>query len=166
LYTPWHFLVSGSYIFPGRLTEGNMGFITADIEYQTNTSSKFSFQPDANGNTPDNSYYDPLNNAVRSYYKNTFNFRLGGEYKVDELAYRIGGSYSMDPYSSPQLKANLTTISGGIGYRKHGIFIDITYVEVISNNVSFPYRLSGKDNVYSTVKNYAGNILLTFGIKI
>jgi hypothetical protein len=166
LYTPWHFLVSGSYIFPGQLTEGKMGFITADIEYQTNTSSKFSFQPDDNGNHPDNSYYDPLNSTIKSYYKNTFNFRMGGEYKVDELAFRIGGSYSMNPYRSPDLKANLFTISGGIGYRKNGIFVDLTYVEAISNNVNFPYRLEEKDNVYSTVKKYTGNILLTFGIKI
>ena len=166
LSTPWHFLVSGSYIFPGQLTEGKMGFITADIEYQTNISSTFSFQPDNNGNTPDNSYFDPLNNTIKSYYKNTFNFRMGGEYKVDELAFRIGGSYSMDPYKSSQLQANLSTISGGIGYRKHGILIDLTYVESISNNVNFPYRLSGKDNIYSTVKTYSGNLFLTLGIKL
>jgi len=166
LYTPWHFVLSGSYIFPGQLTEGKMGFITADIEYQTNTSSKFSFQPDDYGNQPDNSYFDPVNKTIKSYYKNTFNFRMGGEYKVDELAFRIGGSYSMNPYSSPDLKANLSTISGGIGYRKHGIFVDLTYVEAISNNVNFPYRLGGKDNVYSTVKKYSGNIVFTFGIKI
>jgi len=165
LYAPWHFLISGSYIFPGQVTEGKMGFITADIEYQTNTSSKFSFQPDDSGNQPDNSYYDPLNSTVKSYYKNTFNFRLGGEYKVDELAFRIGGSYSMNPYSSPDLKANRTTVSGGLGYRKHGIFIDLTYVEAISNDVNFPYRLSEKDNLYSTVNTYSGNIILTVGMK-
>ena len=164
LYAPWHFLISGSYIFPGQVTEGKMGFITADIEYQTNTSSKFSFQPD-NGNQPDNSYFDPLNNTVKSYYKNTFNFRMGGEYKMDELAFRIGGSYSMNPYRSPDLKANHATFSGGVGYRKYGFFIDLTYVEAISNDVNFPYRLSQKDNLYSTVKSYAGNIILSFGMK-
>lgn len=165
LYAPWHFIISGSYIFPGQVTEGKMGFITADIEYQTNTSSKFSFQPDDSGNQPDNSYYDPLNSTVKSYYKNTFNFRLGGEYKVDELAFRIGGSYAMNPYSSPDLKVNRTTVSGGLGYRKHGIFIDLTYVEAISSDVNFPYRLSEKDNLYSTVNTYSGNIILTVGMK-
>jgi hypothetical protein len=165
LDAPWHFLVSGSYIFPGQVTEGKMGFITADIEYQTNTSSRFSLQPDDSGNAQDNSIYDPLNSTVKSFYKNTFNFRLGGEYKVDELAFRIGGAYSMDPYSSPQLKANRGSISGGAGYRKHGIFIDLTYVENISSDVNFPYRLSEKDNLFSTVKTYSGNIILTIGMK-
>jgi hypothetical protein len=165
LQAPWHLLVSGSYIFPGAVTEGKMGFITADIEYVFNKSSKFSFPLDENGNQPDNSYYDPLNNTIKSYYKNTFNFRLGGEYKVDELAFRIGGSYSMNPYTSADLKANRATIGGGVGYRKKGIFIDLTYVEMISNDVNFPYRLSEKDNVFSTVKQNAGNIILTLGLK-
>jgi long-subunit fatty acid transport protein len=123
-------------------------------------------QPDDNGNQQNNSYYDPLNNTVKYFYKNTFNFRLGGEYKVDELAFRIGGSYSMNPYSSPDLKANRTTVSGGLGYRKHGIFIDLTYVEAIYHDVNFPYRLGQKNNVFSTVKQYTGNIILSFGLKL
>jgi long-subunit fatty acid transport protein len=90
---------------------------------------------------------------------------LGVEYKLDEWAFRLGGSYSMDPYSSSQLKGNRMTIGGGAGYRKRGIFIDLTYVESILNDVNFPYHLADKDNVYSTIKQYAGNLLLTFGIK-
>jgi hypothetical protein len=165
LQSPWHLVASGSYIFPGAVTEGKMGFITADIEYVANRDVRYSFPLDANGNQPDNSYFDPLNNTIKSYYKNTFNFRLGGEYKVSEMAYRLGTSYSMDPYSSPDLKANRTTFSGGLGYRKKGIFIDLTYIEAIMKDVSFPYRLTEKDNYYSTVKQYTGNLILTFGIK-
>ncbi|HEV3222454.1 MAG TPA: hypothetical protein VGZ90_06225 [Puia sp.] len=165
LQSPWHLLASGSYIFPGAVTEGKMGFITADIEYVANRDVRFSFPLDANGNQPDNSYFGPLNNTIKSYYKNTFNFRMGGEYKVNEMAYRLGASYSMNPYSSPDLKANRTTFSGGVGYRKKGIFIDLTYVEAIMNDVNFPYRLTQKDNYYSTVKQFTGNLILTFGIK-
>jgi hypothetical protein len=164
--TPWHFIASGSYIFPGELMQGKMGFITADIEYVTNTSPRFSVPADAYGNVPDNSYYTPLNNTIRSYYKNTFNFRLGGEYKVDELAFRIGGSYSLNPYTSPDLKSSRATVSGGLGYRKKGIFIDLTYVESILTDVNFPYRLAEKDNLYSTVKQYTGNIILSVGLKL
>src|SRR5450432_24026 len=166
LQSPWHLVASGSYIFPGSVTEGKMGFITADIEYVANTGSKYSFPLDDNGNpVNDNGYFDGVNSVIRSYYKNTFNFRLGGEYKVDELAFRLGGSYSLDPYSSPDLKGNRMSIGGGLGYRKKGIFIDLTYVESILTDVNFPYRLGEKDNIYSSVKQYTGNLLLTFGIK-
>lgn len=165
LQTAWKMLISGSYIFPGQVRSGSMGFITADIEYIANKDASFSFPLDANGNQPDNTYFEPLNNTVKSYYNNTFNFRLGGEYKIDELAFRIGGSYSTDPYSSSQLSASRMTVGGGVGFRKKGIIIDLTYVESISNDVNFPYRLADKDNVYSTVKQYNGNIILSFGIK-
>ena len=166
LQTPWQILASGSYIFPGDVTGGKMGFITTDIEYDAIRGSRFS-QPttDAYGNPVNSGYYDPLNNTVKSYYKNTFNFRLGGEYKVNDLAYRLGGSYSMNPSASPDLKANRVTIGGGLGYRKKGIFIDLTYVETILNDVNFPYRLATKDNVYATVRDYTGNLILTFGVK-
>ena len=165
LQSPWHLVASGSYIFPGSVTEGKMGFITADVEFVANTGSKFSFPLDNNGNPVDNSYFNAVNSVIRSFYKNNFNFRLGGEYKVDELAFRIGGSYSMNPYASSDLKGNRMTIGGGLGYRKRGIFIDLTYVEAILKDVNFPYRLAEKNNVYSTVKQYTGNLLLTFGIK-
>ena len=106
-----------------------------------------------------------VNSVIKSFYKNTFNFRLGGEYKVDELAFRLGGSYSMNPYSSSELKANRMTVGGGLGYRKHGIFIDLTYVESYPERCEFSLPSRRKDNVYSTVKQYTGNLLLTFGIK-
>ncbi len=165
LQTPWHILVSGSYIFPGEISHGKMGFITADAEYIANAGSRFSFPLDENGNQPDNSYFDPLNNTVKSYYRNTFNFRLGGEYKLNELAFRVGGSYAMNPYSDPQLKASRATVGGGFGYRNKGIVVDLTYVEAIQTDVNFPYRLSEKSNSYASLKQYTGTILLSFGIK-
>jgi hypothetical protein len=165
LQTPWRIVVSGSYIFPGEVTSGKMGFITTDIEYVAYSSSRYSFPLDDNGNEVDESYWQPLNNTIKSYYKNTFTFRLGGEYKADDIAYRLGGSYAMNPYSAPELKSNQFTFSGGIGYRKKGMFFDLTYVEAIRNDVNFPYRLSEKDNIYATVKQYTGTILLTVGIK-
>ena len=165
LQTNWGFIGSGSYIFPGSVTEGKMGFITADIEYSLNRNSSFSFPVDANGNQPDNSYFAAVNHTIKDYYRNTLNFRLGGEYKMEKTALRIGGSYTTNPYSSPDLKANRYTLGGGIGYRDKGLFADLTYVEAVQENIDFPYRLSNKDNFYSTVKTYTGNIILTIGYK-
>jgi len=164
LQTPWRLIASGSYIFPGQQTKGSMGFITADIEYIAYRSSRFSLPADDNGYS-DDSYYQPLNNTVKSYYKNSFTFRMGAEYKLDQLALRAGGSYTMDPYASGQLNSNRSTIGGGIGYRKSGIYIDVAYVQSFLNDVSIPYRLSSKDNVFATVKQTTGNILLTVGYK-
>jgi hypothetical protein len=168
LSSPWHFLASGSYVFgTGADATSRQGFITGDIEYITNKSSRFSLPSDYDGyyTSSDNNYYDGLNSTVKSYYKNSFNFRLGGEMKFNALAVRAGGSYSLSPYAGSDIKASRATVSGGLGYRNHGIFVDLTYVESFQKDANFPYRLSDKDNIYATTNQNSGNIILTVGIK-
>lgn len=167
LSSPWHIIASGSYVFgTGAEAGGRQGFITGDIEYITNKSPRFSIPSDYSGYYPaDNNYYDGLNNTVKSYYKNSFNFRLGGEIKFNALAVRAGGSYSLSPYAGSDVKASRATAGGGLGYRNRGIFVDLTYVESFQKDASFPYRLSDKDNIYAATKQNSGNIILTLGIK-
>jgi hypothetical protein len=168
LSSPWHFIASGSYVFgAGPDAQGRQGFITGDIEYITNKSPRFSLPSDYDGyySSTDNDYYDGLNSVVKSYYKNSFNFRLGGEIKFDALAVRAGGSYSLSPYADSDIKASRATIGGGLGYRNHGIFVDLTYVECFQKDANFPYRLSDKDNIYAVTRQSSGNIILTMGIK-
>jgi hypothetical protein len=166
LSSPWHFIASGSYVFgTGEEAGTRQGFITGDIEYVTNKSSRFSVPSDENGNYTDNGYYDALNTTVKNYYKNNFNFRLGGELKFDILAVRVGGSYSLSPYASSDLKASRATASAGVGYRNRGIFVDLTYVESFVKDASFPYRLGDKNNIFAAVNQHAGTLILTAGIK-
>ena len=97
-------------------------------------------------------YYDPLNNTVKSYYKNTFNFRLGGEYKVDELAFRMGGSYSMNPYTVPQIESQSEPrLAEAWDTGNTEFSLTSLMWKPYHHDVNFPYRLSEKDNVYSTV---------------
>ncbi len=131
----------------------------------TNKTSHFGFPANDDGSYPDDSYYDPLNNTIKSYYRNTFNFRMGGEYKVNELAFRLGGSYSTNPYESPDLKANRSTIACGVGYRKKGIIVDLTYVATFSNDIDFPYRNANTENYFANIHHTAGNIILSVGFK-
>jgi hypothetical protein len=56
--------------------------------------------------------------------------------------------------------------SGGIGYRNHGMFIDLTYAYTMNKDVNFPYRLNDVPNTFATTKNNRGNLLLTVGFKI
>jgi hypothetical protein len=166
LSSPWHFIASGSYIFgTGEEAKTRQGFITGDIEYVTNKSPRFSIPSDYDSYSSDNGYYNDLNNTVKNYYKNNFNFRLGGELKFNTLAVRAGGSYSLSPYASSDIKASRASVGGGLGYRNRGIFIDLTYVENFLKDASFPYRLGDKDNVFATVNQHTGNLIFTVGIK-
>jgi len=168
LSSPWHFIASSSYVFgAGPDAAGRQGFITADVEYITNKSPRFSLPSDYDGyySSSDNSYYDGLNSTVKSYYKNSFNFRLGGEIKFNTLAVRAGGSYSLSPYAGSDIKASRGTVGAGLGYRNHGFFVDLTYVESFQKDASFPYRLADKDNIYATTNQNSGTVILTAGIK-
>lgn len=161
--SPWKFLVSGSYIFHEvEDVTRQRGFITADVEYVTYGSSRFS----AAEQDDDESYYDNVNKAVKAAYKGALNFRVGGELKFNTLMTRLGFAYYGNPYKDDAFKARKTNISGGLGYRDKGIFIDLTYVHSIIRDVNFPYRLADKANTFADIKSNVGQILLTFGFKI
>lgn len=163
LVTPWRFTVSGSYVL--REIEDvrkQKGFITADIDYVTYKSNKFRNAEDYD----DNGYYDAVNTTMKEYYKNAINFRVGGELKFTTIMTRLGFAYYGNPYADDQLKANKTFLSGGLGYRNAGIFIDLTYTHALHKDNDFPYRLPDKANTYSTIKGNGSNVMLTVGFKI
>ena len=164
LSSPWKFLVSGSYIINGveDVTQ-QRGFITADIEYVTYGSSRLSPAEQDD----DQTYYDNVNKAVKAAYKGAFNFRVGAEAKFNTFMARLGFAHYGNPYADKQLpKAGKTLLSGGLGYRDRGIFIDLSYVHTLTKDVNFPYRLEDKANTFANVNNKIGQILLTFGFKI
>ena len=161
-FSPWKFIVSGSYVF-GSIADvaQQKGFITADVEYVTHRSSRF-HPADAGDDTE---YYDAVNEGVKLSYKGAFNFRVGGELKFNTLMTRLGFSYYGNPYDDGELKAHKMNISGGLGYRNKGIFVDVAYVLGLNRDVNFPYRLADKPNTFANIKDNNGTAVLTVGFK-
>jgi long-subunit fatty acid transport protein len=166
--TPYRAIISGSYVFREiENTHKQRAFITADIEYVNYRGSRFyntdneEYETDAK-----KAYYKQANQANKDYLKGALNFRLGGELKFDPWMFRLGAAYYSSPYKDSELKANRILTSGGIGYRNHGIFVDLTYAYTFNKDVNFPYRLNDKPNTFATVNNNRGNLILTVGIKI
>lgn len=165
LLTPWRFMIGGSYVI--REIEDvrkQKGFISADIEYITHGSSGF-YSASENPTTDELNYYKQLNRVISGEYRGTFNFRLGGELKFNTIMTRLGAAYSTDPYKDGDLKANRLQLSGGLGYRHKGIFIDLTYVHTRLNDVDFGYRLQDKANTFASLKNRTGQVVLGLGVK-
>lgn len=162
--SPWKFLISGSYLLIGEdagdVTQ-QRGFITADAEYVTYASSHFS-PADQND---DQSYYDDVNKVVKQTYKGAFNFRVGLELKFNTFMIRGGVAHYGNPYEDNPIKAGITSLSTGVGYRDKGIFIDLGFVHSITQDSNFPYRLADKANTYADVKSKIGQLLLTVGFK-
>jgi hypothetical protein len=163
--TPFKAMLSASYVF--REVENvkrQKAFITADIEYVNHKGSRFGSDAEA-PTADDKAYYKQLNNVVKGYYKGNFNFRVGGELKFNIIMARLGFAYYSNPYKEKELKANRMILSGGLGYRNKGVFVDLTYAHSFNKDVDFAYRLGDKANTYATVKNQRGNVVATVGFK-
>lgn len=166
--TPYKVVLSAAYVFKEvEDVKLQKGFISADIEYVNHRGSRFLQQADEEGYYSDETddYYSSLNNAIKDYYKGAFDFRLGGEIKFSPFAVRLGGSYYGSPYDDKSLKANRIMVAGGLGYRKYGMFVDLTFAQVFNKDVSFPYRLVDKANTFATLENKRFNVYLTVGFK-
>jgi hypothetical protein len=169
LLTPYHIIGSASYVLREvQDVRKQKGFLTADIEYVNYKSS--SFHPDntnANADQSTKDYFKSLNTAIDKAYKGAFNFRAGGELKFTTIMVRLGAAYYGNPYKNINgEKGNRIQLSGGLGYRNKGMFVDLAYVYTITKDVHFPYRLQYSAYSGANVKGSGGNVLLTVGFKI
>ena len=85
-----------------------------------------------------------------------------------ELEKSIGWNQAQYGYIITAFQASYAIfllLSGGLGYRNKGMFIDLTYVQGFAKDVNFPYRLADKANTFASIKETSGTLLLTVGFK-
>ncbi len=164
LTSPWRFLLSGSYVFrEASDVKKQRGFITADVEYVTYKGARMR----SGDNSNDDQYFSDVNKAIKASYKGAFNFRVGGELKFNTIMTRLGFAYYGNPYNDNALKAHKMNLSGGLGYRDKGMFVDLTYVYSLNKDVNFPYRVDApRLNTFADLKENSGTVLLTVGFKL
>lgn len=167
LITPYRLIGSVSYVLHEieDITR-QKGFITADVEFVNYKASSFE-QDDEEGFDQDTEdYLNELNKAIDKAYKPAVNFRLGGELKFTTVMVRAGAAYYGNPYKEINGgKGNKLNLSGGLGYRNKGMFIDLTYVHSLNKDIHAPYRLQDSPYPVAKVNTSAGNVLMTLGFK-
>lgn len=163
LTTPMKLILSGTYLFATNITntESQHGFVTADVEYVNYKGMAFRDISDDQGAAD---YFKSLNDVMKNIYKNAINARLGGEIKFNTYMIRLGGAYYGNPYENES--SNVTKVTGGVGYRNRGLYLDLAYVYSMRKDVNYPYLLEDKSNVPAYLKNNTGNIVLTIGFKL
>ncbi|GAC1528261.1 MAG: outer membrane protein transport protein [Sediminibacterium sp.] len=168
LVTPWRAIVSASYVFREiKDTRRQRAFLSADLEYVNYRGARFS----AAGNNQDGNgevlkkYYSLVNDVIRETYKGNINARIGGELKFNTVMFRLGGAYYGSPYTDQNIKADRILATGGIGYRDHGMFIDLGYAYAFNKDAQFAYRLNDKPNTFAQQGGNTGNLVLTLGFK-
>jgi len=164
LVTPWRAILSASYVFREISdTRRQRAFVSADIEYVNYRGARFS--PADKNDQALKDYYNIVNNAIKDVYKGNINIRVGGELKLHTIMFRLGGAYYGSPYNDANLHANRILATGGVGYRDHGIFIDLSYAHTFTKDVQFAYRLNDKPNTFAEQGGSRGNVVLSFGFK-
>lgn len=167
LTTPYRAIASASYVLRevADVTK-QKGFITADLEYVNYSSASFTPEDETITDTDTRDYLESLNTAIDYAYKPTFNFRVGGELKFTTLMVRAGAAYYGNPYrNSNDGKGRRLNLSGGLGYRNKGVFVDLTYVHALTRDVHFPYRLESAPYAGATIRSGVGNVVATVGLK-
>ncbi len=169
LFTPLRIMASASYVL--REIEDvrkQKGFLTADIEYVNYTASSFKTDPDGDNDKATKDYLNSLNGAIDKAYKGALNFKAGGELKFTTIMARLGAAYFGNPYKDlgHAEKGSRFSVSGGLGYRNKGMFIDLAYVHTMGKDVHYAYRLQNTTFSGATIKQTGGNALLTVGFKI
>lgn len=169
--TPMKLAVGASYFFGAQGdVKSQKGFISADIEYVDYRRATMSAQ---NSNTDDRQYFQDLNTAIDQVLTGAVNARIGGEVKLETFMVRAGFAYYGNPYTSrffygnpgDNVNASRTSISGGLGWRNKGVFIDLACVYQMFKDGYYPYELDENTFDVARLKNSQLNLLMTVGFK-
>ncbi|NDE78320.1 MAG: aromatic hydrocarbon degradation protein, partial [Chitinophagaceae bacterium] len=166
-FTPSRMLASISYVL--REIEDvtkQKGFLTGDVEFVNYRASSFKVDPASSDQTETKAYYSKLNDVIDEIYRPAVNVRLGGELKFTTIMTRLGMAYLGNPYqNSNGEKGSRLQLTGGLGYRNQGYFIDLAYVHTTGKDIHSPYRLSQQPFPSAQISQRGARVVLTLGVK-
>ena len=148
IQTPSKITFSGAYIFNKK------GLISVD--YAMKDYSNTEFKPN------NQSLYRDLNTQMSQQFKNTYELRVGGEYRIKQWSIRGGYRFEESPFKSQSAMSDLIGYSAGFGYNFRESKIDFAFANVSrSQNVAF---LSSGMNDAARVNTTNNNVTLTYSI--
>jgi len=138
---------------------GKRGLFDVDYEYVDYAGGKLgSYRP-----TPID--FSASNSALRSNMRSVGNLRAGLELRHEQWSLRGGYAYYPDPYQEGKISmdANKTIISGGLGYRKDQVNVDLG---IRNTRFGTDYQSYAPDKLQvAQLDESQTAIILTFGLK-
>jgi hypothetical protein len=129
---------------------GKNGFISADVDYVDYSTARLNSRDFNPG---------PDNQNINQFYTQTFNFRIGGEYRYEMFRARAGYGYYGDPFDDGTNDRARTNISGGLGVRFPNFYVDLGIQNLMFNN----FYQSYVDGPIAEVNNNITTGILTVG---
>lgn len=118
VYEPYKVRTAGNFSGSLAYIFGKKGVLSFDCIYKNQDGIKLGPKSD----------FSSENDYITDVLKNTFDFRLGGEYKIQKFSLRGGYRFEESPYENGRTIGDLTGYSGGIGYNFGKIKLDASYV--------------------------------------
>ena len=143
---------------PGKLTGsatvlfGKKGLLSVD--YISKNYAKTQFKP------KNEVVYSSLNTQMKNELQDTYELRLGGEYKIKKWSIRSGYRYEQSPYKVDLAFGDLFSYSGGLGYNFGESKLDISYTN--EHRARTEALLTSGLNDPARIKNYNNNVTLTY----
>ncbi|WLD22546.1 outer membrane protein transport protein [Flavobacterium dauae] len=109
---PGSFTGSLAYVF------GTKGLLSVDYTRKDYSTIKYK---------ADGADYSLTNNYYKNNLQATNEFRIGGEYRINQVSLRAGYRFANSPYKNKETIGDLTSYSGGIGYSFGASRIDLGY---------------------------------------
>ena len=152
LKTPWRFNTGATFFIQKH------GFLTADIESINYSNATY-------GSSYDGISYTSDNEKIKALYQSVINYRLGGEFRYNQLRFRGGYSFMSEPFKTEQngISRVMQSISGGAGYRTEKFYLDFAVVYSYGDNSYRPYRVSTPKSPLVTFSQHNTNFLVTLG---
>lgn len=155
LRSPWRVIGSMGLLFD------KMGFVSADIEWVDYTGAEFNFNK--TNNVEDLEYEQELNDQIERQLGSAVNLRLGGEFAWEILRLRAGYALMASPFADDGDYSS--TYSLGAGVRDKKFFFDIAFRFSNSDSVYEPYFTSNAPRQLVRQREFASQLMLTFGLK-
>ncbi|MCF0068980.1 hypothetical protein LZD49_00765 [Dyadobacter sp. CY261] len=143
----------------------NRGFVTATVEYvgYSGMRARTSYLTSADNQA----FKDDTKAEVTDTFRNTVNFRLGGEIRANIFRARVGGAYISDPYlnRTDGVDRSKLSLSAGAGVRTSRFFLDLTGTFTSYKSAYTPYYLNNPANYASAeITNKPINVMATAGV--
>ncbi|MCZ4318143.1 transporter [Aequorivita viscosa] len=147
LKTPAKVSASVAYIF------GQNGLISFDYSYKDYGSTKFSPSYD--------SFFTSLNNTIANTLKGVSEYRVGGEYRLNQLSLRGGIHYVESPYKNTEVLGEVFGFSIGTGYNFGSFTGDLAYSRAEQTRNQQLYSIGLTDT--AEINSVYNNFVLTLG---
>ena len=118
LYNKYNIKNPGSFTGSLAYVFGTKGLLSVDYIRKDYSTIKYK---------ADGADYGLTNNYYKNNLQATNEFRIGGEYRINQVSLRAGYRFANSPYKNKETIGDLTSYSGGIGYSFGASRIDLGY---------------------------------------